>query len=467
MYPLGHMTSEISSKVMIIFASTTTALRLTQQSLLQVDEFWRRKQCLGMINEPQIDHTTEWISCHDPNTNSPYYYNTITGNSQWEPPFVETNHGEHFSSPPGGLRPNGDDKSPILMKIKSKSGIKIGSFRNSKIVPVNVDPSQNDESTGADQRKISRPTVKLKGTPLMNLKRALSNQVLEIDTGSQDMESSLQQDASLSATLQSSTSLSNPYDNLPPLVNDCSSPLPPINPVSSSIDPVQQTASPLSRDYLHLAQTYQRYIPYMNRFFDSENTRCVLCHLHTPIDLLFPCAHRCICRNCLSLPPYDQLFPITNTPAQDTSSYLNYDISLPSHQQYTTTDYKPKRAPCPVCKAFVKLIIPVNGKGTEETEYWDWVLESKNPVATGGGVVGGVKTRAGEGLNQQFYQQFATNIPKILECVVQDHHQKQQEDGGTRSEKHGSCDKMGEEENSFPQFGVQEQRQMSLCCLIQ
>jgi hypothetical protein len=321
-----------------------------------------------------------------------------------------------------------------------------------------VDSDQNssevDGLAEADQRKVSRPTVKLKGTPLLNLKRAMSNQMLEIDTGSNEMESSPSQDVYVSSHHQIPSNLPSLVNSSPPQIN------PSFSPLTSHPAPTSTAAAPttntISRNYLQLAHTYQHYLPYMNRYFDHQNTRCLICRVHTPIDLLFPCAHRCVCRNCLSLPPFDQ-FALSVTSTQHTSLQINYDLSLPSHQP--TQEIKPKRASCPLCKSIIKLIIPVNGLDTEEKEYWDWVLESKNSLPVGGG--GGA-----DGLDHQFLQEFSENIPKILKSVVTE--APQQQEGGTRSEKPSEENEQRSDEidDSFPQFAVEEQR-ASFCCLVQ
>lgn len=396
--------------------------------------------------------TEEWISCYDPNTNTPYYYNTITGISQWELP--ETSSPIQYNNGPGGIRPQNsiEENIPTLIKMKSKSGRNLGSFRamNKKIVPIATDAQQDEtpvqvndddpETTNILMKKDSailrksRPTVKLKGTPLLNLKRALSNQQLEIDTGSEQPISQSEFSNVNNCQIDSSTQFSNNQSAV-------SSPVP-------------------ARDYIELARCYQKYRPFSERYFNS-NTKCILCNLHTPVDILFPCNHRCICRTCLEHSPYNH-FLITP------DSHLEKDLMLQSPVA------KQQKIPCPLCNLVIKQIIPMNDRGTEEKEYWDWLLASGN--GPGGPPVA---------LDSEFLHLFSENLSKILEKSTQNtqHHldsiptSSQEDEQNYRQNpykisnqqlNHESDENKSEIGDSFPQFSAFVDRSTtSICCSIQ
>jgi hypothetical protein len=403
-----------------------------------------------------VDTNEEWITCFDPNTNSPYYYNSITGITQWELPEEFNSPSSHFFTPPGGIRPqnSSDEIIPSLVKVKSKSGIKIGSFRSQKkILPVietEANSSQGENESGLLQddfnlQRKSRPTVKLKGTPLLHLKRALSNQQLEIEseitndppplsspTTTHNNESQANNSHSLVAMDESDAVISS--EQLP----------------SNQFQSVKQAISSTSRDYIAMAHKYQRFFPYSNHFFD-HNTKCILCSFETPNDIFFPCNHRCVCRNCLSLPPFSPQFNLTLMDQKSSSEKIF----------------------CPLCNLLVKQILPINGKGTEETEYWDWVLESgKNSLPA---------------LDQQFLEHFSANTSLILEKCSHYTSQSDLDPQNSSSSRGGHEDLDGknskydvgkggeggeslesEEGETFPQFSLDENRRgFHFCCGIQ
>lgn len=395
-------------------------------------------------------HTDEeWMTCYDPNTNSPYYYNTITGITQWElPEELTTLSSSHFFTPPGGIRPqhSNEEMIPNLIKIKSTSGTRFGSFRSQKkILPeieteINPLPQGDSESEQLQddlnpQRK-SRPIIKLKGTSLLNLKRALSNQQLEIET---ETANDPPPHSSTSATHD------NEFQENSRHVAVISSEKPPNNQSQT----VNQATSSTSRDYIAMAQQYQKFLPYSSHSFDP-NTKCILCSLGTPDDILFPCNHRCVCRNCLSLPPLSLQFNLTKAGKRP---------RLGSEKVF-----------CPLCNSFVKQIIPVNGMGTEEKEYWDWFFMSgKNSVPS---------------LDQNFTKHFLANTPSIVEKYS--HLYTFQSDldplnscRSKRGYEGGDVGEAGEQDESqksieseivesFPQFSLEkDQEEFQFCCNIQ
>jgi hypothetical protein len=438
-------------------------------------QFWFSLKVNDSMSSVNTDE--EWMTCYDPNTDYPYYYNKITGITQWESPEEFTSPHSHFFSPPGGIRPQNSTEEiiPSLLKIKSKSGIKLGSFRSNKILPViEIEPiDQNALPQGENEadliqddcrvRKKSRPTVKLKGTPLLNLKRALSSQQLDVDTN--------EHPSAPSSEVETFNHEYQPLNNVSTIPIEGQSLVAAIaseEPPGNHFHVVKQSVTAASRDYLAMANKYQRFLPYTEHVFDHK-TKCLLCSLHTPIDILFPCNHRSVCRNCLSL---SQLNP---SEAHAATSADAEKPPLSSEKRF-----------CPLCKHLVKKVIPINGKGTEEKEYWDWVFESgKN---------------ASPVLDREFLEHFSTNIPSIQEkCSrltsseshlvdpedssyhpLQDEKSLQREDGSREEgEEEEGGDRRGlegedmsqksvqsESVEPFPQFSL-EDNQHGFCCNIQ
>ena len=456
------------------------------------------------MNNLNTNEINEWLVCFDSSSNFPYYYNTITGISQWELPSelnslpsstssplpsslslsssktTSSLSSNHFFSPPGGLRPLSSIDSPPILKLKTNSKLKLSFRGQNKIIPIINDIDINDNSNNnslnssnkeednnysnssnnsiivknkftnltdqpqVEQRK-QRPTVKLKGESLQNLKRVSSNNQLNNNNATPSITTTTQEDDN-KETLQSYSFISTEVDPQHYLTyNQYSSPvitttnykytLPSQDEFISSqslsnqhqpdyyqqqqqpqqedynyysqqqqdhhhhqqqqyqqntSNPHQsqshnhnpQSSSTLSRDYLALAKTYKQHLPYLHHHFDPK-IKCVLCYKEIPIDILFPCGHRCVCRECLNLPPFEQQSSSASTSAAAAAS-----SSVNKH----------KKVPCPLCNLIIKKIIPINEDGTEEIKYWDSLTEAA-----------GEKSKTG-GLSEDFFLLFQQNI---------------------------------------------------------
>lgn len=130
---------------------------------------------------------------------------------------------------------------------------------------------------------------------------------------------------------------------------------------SSSSRICEKSASPetsprVKRNYVQMARLYKIYRPYSLTESTFKSLKCVLCHDQEPIDVFFPCEHRCVCRSCIQKEQIcDDVTFETNV-----NGYCN----------------------CSLCAEVIKKIIPFeNGKEIEK--YWAWVLEQKIDLPDG------------------------------------------------------------------------------------
>lgn len=108
----------------------------------------------------------------------------------------------------------------------------------------------------------------------------------------------------------------------------------------------------LNKDYMWLVQEERRMAPY--RYYDlalaarpDRPIMCVLCCAAPVQDVIFPCQHMCVCQGC-----------------------MHHNSIVPGEG-------------CPLCLQVIKRIIPYQGHGREEHEYWDWCHEIRPPLPRG------------------------------------------------------------------------------------
>ena len=90
----------------------------------------------------------------------------------------------------------------------------------------------------------------------------------------------------------------------------------------------------------------------MNYYLFSSScflVRFLIIHF-SPLDVLFPCEHRAVCRNCI---------------AKENVVCIS-DMSKFSHAHCN----------CPLCNSVIKLILPWE-EGLEVEKYWQWIEEVK------------------------------------------------------------------------------------------
>lgn len=112
----------------------------------------------------------------------------------------------------------------------------------------------------------------------------------------------------------------------------------------------------VNRNYTQMARLYKIYRPYSLTETTFKGLKCVLCHEKEPVDVFFPCEHRCVCRSCIQKEQICDDVTFEN----NVNGYCN----------------------CSLCAEVIKKIIPFeNGKEIEK--YWTWVLEQKIDLPDG------------------------------------------------------------------------------------
>ena len=111
-----------------------------------------------------------------------------------------------------------------------------------------------------------------------------------------------------------------------------------------------ETTARINRNYVQMARLYKIYRPYSLTETNSKSLKCVLCHDREPVDVFFPCEHRCVCRPCIGK---EQI-------CDDTTFETNLD-------GYCN---------CSLCAEVIKKILPYEN-GQEIEKYWTWVYEQK------------------------------------------------------------------------------------------
>lgn len=104
------------------------------------------------------------------------------------------------------------------------------------------------------------------------------------------------------------------------------------------LQPFSQPVSPLTKDYIALVKEYKRLEEYRS---PKSKSLCLQCKVNLSNMVFFPCEHCCIC-----------------------------DVCCTSHVRKRKSGLK-----CPVCKGTVKFSLKRKGNGREKVAYWKWVYE--------------------------------------------------------------------------------------------
>ena len=104
-----------------------------------------------------------------------------------------------------------------------------------------------------------------------------------------------------------------------------------------------------SQDYLNLARIHKMQVPFYSSNIQSRPL-CVLCNKEGPLDVLFPCEHRAVCRTCIKKEGVVPIHDMNKVP----NGHCN----------------------CPLCNSIIKLILPWE-RGDEVEKYWQWIEEVK------------------------------------------------------------------------------------------
>ncbi|KAG1689868.1 hypothetical protein DVH05_001901 [Phytophthora capsici] len=134
-----------------------------------------------------------------------------------------------------------------------------------------------------------------------------------------------------------------------------SKPKPPSLPVSQSltmnVEVTDRGTFKRVNNYKALASSFRQLMPYARRPDGTypASTTCIMCSKEKPTSVFFPCQHMCVCSGCIE----------ANDMSPDCSMHL-------------------ERCVCPVCSTDIGIILPHTG--TEEDEYWRWVLATKQTL---------------------------------------------------------------------------------------
>lgn len=104
-----------------------------------------------------------------------------------------------------------------------------------------------------------------------------------------------------------------------------------------------------NQDYLNLARIHKIQVPFYANNVQSRPL-CVLCNKEGPLDVLFPCEHRSVCRTCIKKEGVVPIHDMNKVP----NGHCN----------------------CPLCSSIIKLILPWE-QGEEVEKYWKWIEEIK------------------------------------------------------------------------------------------
>ncbi|KAK1932410.1 hypothetical protein P3T76_011994 [Phytophthora citrophthora] len=104
-------------------------------------------------------------------------------------------------------------------------------------------------------------------------------------------------------------------------------------------------------NYKALASSFRQLMPYARRPDGTypPSITCIMCSKGKPTSVFFPCQHMCVCSACIE----------SNDMSPDCSMHL-------------------ERCVCPVCSTDIGIILPHSG--TEEDDYWRWVLSTKQSL---------------------------------------------------------------------------------------
>ena len=120
-------------------------------------------------------------------------------------------------------------------------------------------------------------------------------------------------------------------------------------PFSDHSDSLETTAR-INRNYVQMARLYKIYRPYSLSETNFKCLKCVLCNDREPVDVFFPCEHRCVCRPCIA--------------KEQICDDASFETNLNGYCN------------CSLCAEVIKKILPYEN-GQEIEKYWTWVYEQK------------------------------------------------------------------------------------------
>ena len=121
----------------------------------------------------------------------------------------------------------------------------------------------------------------------------------------------------------------------------------------SNTEDSPETTARKNRSYLQMARLYKVYRPYSD---PAYKPKCVLCRKVEPIDVFFPCEHRCVCRPCIK------------------KEQICDDVAFQSNINGYCN--------CSLCAEIIKIILPFEN-GLEVEKYWKWAFDQKIDLPDG------------------------------------------------------------------------------------
>lgn len=278
---------------------------------------------------------TGWLKGFDQQYNCFYYYNSITGISQWESP-LET-----------AILPGAQDDTYF-----NRTGLDCDIPYYSDIDETNDDDSKKDEGLASNpyysdmenspMRKPSRSQL-----PLREGSSSQSRQMADISRKAYVDISEKYSDAD-------DLSLRGPNNHEGKASEN-------IKVFSSSSSDMGLIANGMRNngrsrfDYIGNSKLYKLQRKYMDEFCKEL---CILCRTNQVSEAFFPCDHRCVCHACV----------------------VKYDIC--EFSSALAEIYKDCHYNCPLCASLIRKILPMED-GNEREKYWLWCNEVVLPLPPG------------------------------------------------------------------------------------
>eukprot|EP00520_Triparma_pacifica_P019074 CAMPEP_0118663256 /NCGR_PEP_ID=MMETSP0785-20121206/17312_1 /TAXON_ID=91992 /ORGANISM="Bolidomonas pacifica, Strain CCMP 1866" /LENGTH=317 /DNA_ID=CAMNT_0006556943 /DNA_START=196 /DNA_END=1145 /DNA_ORIENTATION=- len=280
-----------------------------------------------------------WTSHHDPNTGQTYYYNTLTGATQWE-------------------KPVGFDEGAPLPDASKACSAEPQGMSAAAAVRAALNGGGYMETTHSH-------SVSVDSTPLSRARDA--NEFVNTCSGLPSSATSSSPNVIVPSLKYANSSSQSHHTGFDTSVLDS---LPALNPPTTLENPVSRagrrsksntsakvsaaliaSSQRLNKDYIMIAREYTAQSKYRvtptTLAKPEDSVSCVLCRGNKVESVFFPCGHRCVCEACRAKNKI-------GTPGADGS--WNY---------------------CPICCEGIKLTLPHEPEGKDEDKYWKWVKEVK------------------------------------------------------------------------------------------
>jgi hypothetical protein len=266
-----------------------------------------------------MEVAAEWTQYYDETHQADYWYNNITGESQWEDPY--SGAARRDSCHDGdGVHPG----SMAATSSKKKSKKKTRSRKSSK----------SRSSSASDSMLIHMVSASHDNGDVYSNEQHHQQQYSDMDDDGDGLNAdSLAIDEFFAASLaafEARGALAGVEARREPEGTQ-----------EGELDEDEEGDGRTRMDYVALARQYPKERKYMNK---TGSLKCVLCRSPECIDVLFPCEHRCLCRSCLRREGIVEDSKLQNDSKMD--GFCN----------------------CPLCMSIIKKILPnENGKEVSDS----------------------------------------------------------------------------------------------------